>query len=86
MCRHTVADSSVGVLPGTAHGRDVAGRDGLVSAEPELTADEASRMAVTAVTSDVEYWARSASVDGRVGLNDLLRVFEVIRQASVPEC
>ena len=85
MRRHTVADSSVGVLPGTAHGRDVAA-DGLVSAEPELTADEASRMAVTAMTCDVEYWARSVSVDGRVGLNDLLRVLEVIRQASVPEC
>jgi hypothetical protein len=85
MCGHTVADRSVGVLPGIAHGSDVVG-DRLTSAEPALTVEEASRMAATAVTCDLEYWARSAFVDGRVDLNDLLRVLEVIRQASVPEC
>lgn len=51
----------------------------------ELTADQASRMAVTAVTTDLEYWARCASVDGRVGLNELTRVLDVIREASAPE-
>ncbi|MDQ1736877.1 MAG: hypothetical protein QOH56_3128 [Pseudonocardiales bacterium] len=48
----------------------------------ELTAEQASRMTVTAVTADLEYWARAASVDGRVGLNDLTRTLDVIREAS----
>jgi hypothetical protein len=50
-----------------------------------LTAEQASRMTVTAVTTDLEYWARGACVDGRVGLNDLTRILEVIREASAPE-
>jgi hypothetical protein len=53
--------------------------------QPELTAEHASRMAVTAVTTDLEYWSRSASVDGGVGLNDLTRILDVIREASTPE-
>jgi hypothetical protein len=48
----------------------------------ELTAEQASRMAVTAVTTDLEYWARCASVDGRVGLNELTRVLDVIREVA----
>ena len=40
-------------------------------------------MAVTAVT-DLEFWARTAAVDGRVGLNDLTRTLEMIRQSSIP--
>jgi hypothetical protein len=51
----------------------------------ELTAEQASRMTATAVTADLEYWARTASVDGRVGLNDLTRALDVIRQASTPD-
>lgn len=51
----------------------------------ELTAEHASRLAVTAVTADLEYWARTASIDGRVGLNDLVRTLDVIRRASTPE-
>jgi len=39
-------------------------------------------MAVSAVAADIEYWARTASVDGRIGLNDLARVLDVIRQAG----
>jgi hypothetical protein len=50
----------------------------------ELTAEQASRLTVTAVTADLEYWARTASVDGRVGLNDLTRTLDVIREASTP--
>lgn len=50
-----------------------------------LTLEQASRMAATAVTSDLEYWARTASVDGRVGLNDLIRAIDVIREASTPD-
>jgi hypothetical protein len=56
-----------------------------MDAQHELTADQASRMAVTAVTSDLEYWARCTSIDGRVGLNELTRILDVIREASAPE-
>jgi hypothetical protein len=52
---------------------------------PDLSPEQASRMAVTAVTSDLEFWARGASVDGRIGLNDLTRTLDVIRLASTPE-
>ena len=87
MRRPTVADRSVGVLPGvsTTQRNDVAG-DNMISSGPALTVEEASRMAVTAVTSDVEYWARCVAVAGYLGLNDLTRVLEVIRQSSLPAC
>ena len=49
-----------------------------------LTPELASRMAVTAVTTDIEYWARTACVDGHVGINDLIRTLDVFREASVP--
>ncbi|MDT4926539.1 MAG: hypothetical protein QOG01_4252 [Pseudonocardiales bacterium] len=51
----------------------------------ELSPEQASQMAVTAVTADLEYWARTASVGGRVGLNDLIRALDVFREASRPE-
>jgi hypothetical protein len=51
----------------------------------ELTTEQASRLSVTAVAADLEHWARNVSVDGRVGLNDLTRVLDVIREASLPE-
>ena len=50
----------------------------------EQIADQASRLAVTAVTADLEYWARTASVEGLVGLNDLIRVLDMIRDAGTP--
>jgi hypothetical protein len=53
--------------------------------EHELTADQAGRMAATAVAADLESWARSASVDGRVGLNDLTRALDMIREVSIPQ-
>jgi hypothetical protein len=53
--------------------------------EHELTADQAGRMAATAVEADLESWARSASVDGRVGLNDLTRALDMIREVSIPQ-
>ena len=34
-----------------------------------MTPEHASRLAVTAVAADLEYWARSASVDGYVGVD-----------------
>jgi hypothetical protein len=59
---------------------DMSARD-----EADLSPEHASRMAVNAVAADIEYWARSASIDGRIGLNDLARVLDVIRQAGSPQ-
>jgi hypothetical protein len=56
-----------------------------MNVDDELTAEQASRQAVTAVTADLEYWASSAAVGGQVGLNDLIRTLDVLREASVPE-
>jgi hypothetical protein len=50
----------------------------------ELTHEYASRLAVTAVTADLEYWARNAAVEGHVGLNDLIQILDVIRLATGP--
>jgi hypothetical protein len=59
--------------------------DGM-DAHDELTVEQASRLAVTAVTADLEYWARTAANrDGRLGVNDLVRVLDVIRLDSTPE-
>jgi hypothetical protein len=56
-----------------------------MDAGDELTPEQASRLAVTAVSADLEYWARTASVQGYVGLNDLIRTIDMIRLASAPE-
>jgi hypothetical protein len=45
----------------------------------ELTHEYASRLAITAVAADLEYWARNAAVEGHVGLNDLIQILDVIR-------
>ena len=45
----------------------------------DMTPEQGGRMAVAAVTADIEYWARTASVDGRVSLDDLTRTLDVIR-------
>lgn len=50
----------------------------------ELTPEQASRLAVTALVTDLEYWARTVSVDGSVGVNDLTRALDIFREASVP--
>jgi hypothetical protein len=49
--------------------------------ESDLSPEHASRMAVIAVAADIEHWARTASVDGRISLNDLAQVLDLIRQA-----
>jgi hypothetical protein len=56
-----------------------------MEAGDELTQEFASRLAVTAVTADLEFWARNASVEGYVGLNDLIQILDVIRLASGPD-
>ena len=56
----------------------------VVAAEtaPDLTLEDASRLAVLAVAADLEYWARTVSTDGYIGLNDLTRTLDIIRDAS----
>jgi hypothetical protein len=53
-----------------------------MDAGDELTHEYASRLAVTAVAADLEYWARHAAVEGHVGLNDLIQTLDVIRLAT----
>jgi len=50
----------------------------------ELTPEQASRLAITALVTDLEYWARTVSVDSAVGVNDLTRALDIFREASVP--
>ncbi len=50
-----------------------------------LTVEDASRLAVTATAADLEDWARSAAVDGRVDVRDLVDVLDVLRADSTPE-
>jgi hypothetical protein len=51
---------------------------------PTLTVDQASRLAVTATAADLEGWARDAAFGGRVELDDLIDVLDVLRAASIP--
>jgi hypothetical protein len=51
----------------------------------ELTVDEASRLAVTAVAADLEYWARDVADHGQIGLDDLIGVLDVVRAESAPQ-
>jgi hypothetical protein len=53
-----------------------------MTAGDEWAYEYASRLAITAVTADLEYWARNAAVEGRVGLNDLIRILDVIRSTT----
>jgi hypothetical protein len=48
-----------------------------------LTVEEASRLAVTALAADLEFWARAVSVDGWVGVNDLIRTLDLVRETAV---
>lgn len=50
-----------------------------------LTVDEASRLAVTATAADLEHWARSAAVQGRVELAELVDALDMLRAASRPQ-
>lgn len=49
--------------------------------QSQMTLEQAGRLAVIAVAADLECWARTASVDGNVGLNDLTRTLDLIRGA-----
>lgn len=73
-------------MPARRASRDAGVMPSADSATDELTVEQASCLAVTAVTADLEYWARTAANgDGRLGLNDLVRILDVIRQDSTPE-
>ena len=50
-----------------------------------LSVDEASRLAVTAAADDLQDWALSVAVHGRVGLDDLVDVLDVLREHSIPQ-
>ena len=50
----------------------------------QLSAAEASRLAVTATAADLEDWARSVAVHGQVDFHDLVGVLDVLRAASAP--
>ena len=52
---------------------------------PQLSVDEASRLAVTATVADLEDWARSAAAQGKVDLVDLIDVLDVLRADCVPQ-
>jgi hypothetical protein len=56
-----------------------------MSTAEHLSVEDASRLAVTATAADLEYWARTVAVDGQVGLNDLVRCLDMLREASAPE-
>jgi hypothetical protein len=51
----------------------------------ELSEEEASRQATTAVASDLEFWARRVAVRGQLNLSDLVAVLDALRAESVPE-
>jgi hypothetical protein len=55
-----------------------------MDAEQELTPELASRMAVIAAAADLEFWARTTSVGGFIGLNDLTRALDLMRAVSAP--
>jgi hypothetical protein len=50
-----------------------------------LSAEEASRLAVTATCADLEFWARGVAVRGQVDLDDLIGFIEALREVSVPQ-
>ncbi|GAB3882107.1 hypothetical protein [Terrabacter terrigena] len=50
-----------------------------------LTAEESSRLAVTATVTDLEYWAHHVAAEGKLDVLDLLRVLDAIRESSVPQ-
>jgi hypothetical protein len=50
-----------------------------------LSAEEASRLAVTATCADLEFWARGVAVQGKIELDDLIGFIEALREVSVPQ-
>jgi hypothetical protein len=55
----------------------------VASRPPDLTLEDASRLAVLAVAADLEYWARAVSTDGYIGRNDLTRTLDIIRASAI---
>jgi hypothetical protein len=50
----------------------------------ELSSEEAGRITVMAVTADLEHWARSAAVGGKISLRDLYQALDALRSTSLP--
>ncbi|MCI2422350.1 hypothetical protein MOQ72_33480 [Saccharopolyspora sp. K220] len=51
---------------------------------PQLSVDEASRLAVAAVAADLEHWACSVACGGQIELSELIEVLGIIRTTSIP--
>jgi hypothetical protein len=56
----------------------------VVAMSDEISPEEAGRVTVMAVTSDLEHWARSAVVGEYVSLRELFRVLDTLRSTSLP--
>jgi hypothetical protein len=56
-----------------------------MDAHNDLTPEHASRLAVTALIADLEYWARSVAVDGHLAVVDLIRTLDLVRETTVPD-
>jgi hypothetical protein len=50
-----------------------------------LNVEEASRLAVTAIVTDLEDWANRFAVDGHIELDDLVDVLALLRATCLPE-
>jgi hypothetical protein len=56
-----------------------------MDAAHELTPEQASGLAVTALAADLAYWAHTTSVNGRVAVDDLTRALDAVRQTALPQ-
>lgn len=49
---------------------------------PDAALECAGRLAVLALADDLEYWARTVSTDGSIGIDDLTRALDLVRDAG----
>ena len=47
-----------------------------------ITAEQAGRWAVSALTADLEFWARSVARDGQVALTELITSLGCVRSSA----
>jgi hypothetical protein len=56
-----------------------------MNSRPQLSVEEASRLAVLATVADLEAWSHSVALHGYVELVELVGVLDVLRSASLPQ-
>ncbi|MDT7546523.1 MAG: hypothetical protein QOE99_2633 [Actinomycetota bacterium] len=56
----------------------------VIAMSDEISPEEAGRVTVMAVASDLEHWARSAVVGEYVSVRELFRVLDTLRSTSLP--